>query len=185
MPKFKNWSKSGDGEWEFDDVIIIDGTRVRPVVHVYRWGSDSSEPTEYFAELYFSGDAEEYSETIDRNGKVSHYAQPVSNREKAKEYARKFMDRVSFAGGIRQAVHAPAVEDSWIPSDWSYVEGDTEYLLFEHSNQMSNESLAIDLEEDGTWKVTAADEKKRLTEIDIGLKFQEALETAKDYMREN
>lgn len=185
MPKFKNWSNKGDGEWEFDDKIIINGERVRPVVHVYRWGSSSNEPTDYFAELYFSGDAEEYSQTIDNNGKVSDYAQPESNREKAKEYARKFMDRVQYAGGILQSVHAPVIKDDRIPDGWSYIEGDKEYVLFEHSNQMSNEAIAVDMEDDGTWKVTARQPDFEPNELDSGLSFKEALQQAIDYMEVN
>jgi hypothetical protein len=191
MPKFENWSNTGDGEWEFDEKIIIAGERLKPVVHVWKWGASANAPSDYFAELYFPGgsSAEEYSEEIDHNGEVSHYTQPESNIEDAKQNARKFMKDVSSGDGIREAANAPMIED--IPEGWELTEGDNSYVLFsdeddwDHSvviDQISTLSNHINA---GKWqlKIRRGDE---VVEDDQNLEdFDKALEEAKHYMRSN
>ena len=190
MPSYKGWEKldTSNTAWKFRDKIIVNGVRSEVVVHAYRQGSDVNDPEDYWAEIYFKNtEVEELSEPINQAGKVDHYANPQSSITAAEDNCREFLRRVQYAGGILQSVNAPAIPDSMIPDDWMYVEHASDYVLFEKSNQMANGAIAVDQEEDGSWKVTARGEEHMGGKevLEVGLSFQEALDSAQDYMKLN
>lgn len=185
MPKFKNWSKTGDGEWEFDEPVIIRGNRTKPVVHVYQWGSGDDRA--YFAELYLGEtvNLEELSETIDHNGEVSHYAQPEDAIKDAKENARKFMKQTNTPDEIRDAVDAPAIRKDWSPGRWRFVETDEDYVLFEDPDDWDN-NVVIEKQEDDTWNIVGTNASGNEVTVQRGLNsFDKAMDMVYDYMEDN
>lgn len=185
MPKFDNWTKNAKDEWEFDQLLIINGTVTRPVVQVYRQGGGIDD---FWAEIYFSETMiEPYSTPIDSSGYASEYAEPASSFSEAVERARDFMRNVNDPYDIKEEVNA----DTGVPMGWWFVERDETYFLFEEENDDSHTVLISQISRlsnhinAGKWHLKIRKDGDVIEDDQNIDSLQAAVDEAYTYMEEN